>query len=48
MTPRQLIGEIAACISLFVFLGLLLIFGSAMIPYQPSMNNEAAYHEATQ
>lgn len=48
MNKRQLLGEIAACACMMIMLALLLVFGSAVIPYQPSPHNETTYAEATQ
>jgi hypothetical protein len=45
LTPRELMGEIAACCALLIFLFTLLIVGSALRPYEPSMHSEATYQE---
>lgn len=43
LSGRELIGEAAACACMFVFLIVLLVFGSAVIPYQPGMHSEATH-----
>lgn len=40
-----IIGEIAACVSMMVLLFVLMVFGYAMGPYQPSMHSETVYLE---
>lgn len=48
MSRRETIGEIAACVSFLVLMFILLVFGSAIIPYQPSPDNEEVLAEARQ
>ena len=42
MTRRQIIGEIADCIGLLLFMGMLLM-GYCLMPHQPSMHSEITY-----
>lgn len=38
-----MLGEFCACLCMFAFLYALLVLGTAIIPYEGSMHNEATY-----
>lgn len=42
------IAEVFACASFLVVMFILLVFGSAIIPYQPSMHSESVWNEGGQ
>jgi len=46
MNRTDLIGEIAACIAFMALMIGLLIFGTAIIPYQPGMHSEETYAQS--
>lgn len=48
MSRCNVIGELVACLSWMVFMWILLGFGTAIIPYQPSMESEATFAQAGQ
>lgn len=48
MSGKQLLSEIAACVGIFIFLFVLLVGGSAAIPYQPPAHSEATFTEGDQ
>lgn len=45
MTRLDLIGEIAACVCLFLFLGIVIVGGSVIAPYQPGPDSETVLAE---